>query len=178
MTERWLDITDVQAQGREFVFDDQELWAEGAGEFDMEFTTQTPLSATFTVTPQTDGALVRGRLTGMLSVPCDRCTTPTEVKIDQRFDLFEQVPKHGEEVLEPSLVRRRGHRLELDVNGLLWEEFVLALPVKPLCSENCKGLCPECGQDLNAGGCGCSEKQLDPRMAALRGLTIVKKDHS
>jgi len=102
----------------------------------------------------------------------------TEVKIDQRFDLFEQVPKHGEEVLEPSLVRRRGHRLELDVNGLLWEEFVLALPVKPLCTENCKGLCPECGQDLNAGGCGCSEKQLDPRMAALRGLTIVKKDHS
>jgi uncharacterized protein len=176
MAERWLDITDIPAEGREFVFDDQELWAEGLREFQMEYASTTPLSATFTVVPELRGALVRGRLTGAMSAPCDRCTREVRIDVDQSFDLFEDEPQPGEESLEPTLLRRRGRVLELDVGGLLWEEFVLALPVKPLCSEDCKGLCPSCGKDLNAGPCTCGKADLDPRLAALRGLTIVKKD--
>lgn len=175
MAERWLDITDIPAEGREFVFDDQELWAEGWREFKMDFTPVEPLSATFTVVPESRGALIRGRLAGAVSMPCDRCTSPVRVDIAQDFDLFEQEPLPEEEVLEPTLLRRRGHRLELDVTGMLWEEFVLAMPVKPLCSEECKGLCPSCGKDLNTGPCACGESELDPRLAALRGLTLAKK---
>jgi len=176
MAERWLDITDIPAEGREFVFDDQELWAEGLREFKLDFTTVEPLSATFTVIPQTNGALVRGRLTGAGSQPCDRCTVPVRVDIEQDFDLFEEEAQPGEESVEPTLLRRRGRILELDVTGMLWEEFLLALPVKPLCSDECKGLCPNCGQDLNAGPCKCGGAELDPRLAALRGLTSAKKD--
>jgi len=176
MAERWLDITDIPAEGREFVFDDQELWAEGMREFHMEYAPASPLTATFTVMPQERGAMVRGGLTGAVTAPCDRCTREVRVTVDQKFDLFEEEPLPGEDTLEPTLLRRRGHRRELDVGGLLWEEFVLALPVKPLCLEDCKGLCPDCGQDLNAGTCECGKAELDPRMAALRGLTIVKKD--
>ncbi|WP_243359681.1 YceD family protein [Fundidesulfovibrio terrae] len=176
MAERWLDITDIPAEGREFDFDDQELWVEGLREFNMDFAPASPLTATLKVTPEPRGALVRGRLTGAVSAPCDRCTREVRVDVDQSFDLFEEEPIPGEESLEPTLLRRRGRVLELDVGGLLWEEFVLALPVKPLCSEDCKGLCPSCGQDLNAGPCKCGGAELDPRMAALRGLTIVKKD--
>lgn len=178
MAERWLDITDIPAQGREFVIDDQEFWSEGWREFGLELTPGSPLSATFTVTPEARGALVRGRLSGSVTAPCDRCTVPVEFAIAQDIDRFEEEAQEGEESLEPTLLRRRGRVLELDAGGMLWEEFLLALPVKPLCSEECKGLCPDCGQDLNTGSCGCSGQELDPRMAALRGLTIVKKDHS
>jgi len=121
---------------------------------------------------------VRGSLTGAVSTPCDRCTAPVRVDVAQDFDLFEEEALPGEDSLEPTLLRRRGRILELDVTGMLWEEFLLALPVKPLCSDECKGLCPDCGQDLNAGPCKCGGAELDPRLAALRGLTIAKKDNS
>ena len=57
-------------------------------------------------------------------------------------------------------------------NQRLWEEFSLALPVKPLCRPDCRGLCPECGKNLNEGACGCSRDSGDPRLAALRQLKV------
>ncbi|WP_243438512.1 YceD family protein [Fundidesulfovibrio soli] len=176
MAEHWLDITDLPAEGREFSLDDKEFWAEKWAEFQMGFEALTPLSATFTVQPQPRGALVRGRLAGEVSAPCDRCLKDLSVRIDQPFDLFEQLESPDEESVEPGLLREHKGRLELDAGAMLWEEFVLALPTKPLCSEDCKGLCPDCGKDLNEGPCGCAKPKGDERMAALRGLTIAKKD--
>ena len=54
---------------------------------------------------------------------------------------------------------------------LLREQFVLAVPYAPLCSETCKGLCPQCGIDLNSHTCAC-QKPIDPRLAALKGLKL------
>lgn len=58
----------------------------------------------------------------------------------------------------------------LDLGELMHEQFVLALPMKPLCSETCKGLCPHCGTNLNKGSCDCKPVWTDPRLAALQGL--------
>ena len=63
---------------------------------------------------------------------------------------------------------------EINLAGLLWEEFVLALPVRPLCKPDCKGLCPDCGKNLNEGSCSCVRDEGDPRLAALRGLKVKK----
>ncbi|MFP5239280.1 MAG: YceD family protein [Acidobacteriota bacterium] len=176
MAEHWLDITDLPAEGREFSFEEKEFWADKWAEFQMGYVALTPMSATFTVQPQQRGALVRGRLTGEVSTPCDRCLKDVSVGIDQPFDVFEQLESSDEESVEPGLLREHKGRLELDAGAMLWEEFVLALPTKPLCSEDCKGLCPTCGKDLNEGPCGCAKSEGDERMAALRGLTIAKKD--
>ena len=62
----------------------------------------------------------------------------------------------------------------LDLAAVCWEEFVLALPVNPLCKTDCKGLCPQCGTNLNNGTCGCIPDEGDPRLAVLRGLTLHK----
>lgn len=67
-----------------------------------------------------------------------------------------------------------GHGPEINIAALLWEELVLALPVKVLCSKDCKGLCPECGENLNFNVCPCNKQGLDPRLAALRDLKIEK----
>jgi uncharacterized protein len=62
----------------------------------------------------------------------------------------------------------------LDLNAICWEEFVLALPVVPLCSEDCKGLCPACGANLNVENCFCRRDEGDPRFSVLRGVVLRK----
>lgn len=59
----------------------------------------------------------------------------------------------------------------VDLEPLLREQFVLSVPYAPLCREDCKGLCPQCGVDRNATTCAC-EKPIDPRLAALKGLKL------
>jgi uncharacterized protein len=179
MAELWLDITDIPAQGREFSFTDPTVWEGPFVEFGLPYRQdpQAPLAADMTVTPQKTGVFVRGRLTGKVLTPCDRCAEETTVVLDSAFEVFEDMPRPGELSLETSLLRRRGKVIELDAGGLLWEQFVLAMPIKPLCSEDCLGLCPGCGRNRTTGSCTCGEPDGDPRLSALRGLRITKPTH-
>jgi uncharacterized protein len=59
---------------------------------------------------------------------------------------------------------------EIDLSAAVYEQIVLAFPIKPLCHEECRGLCPQCGADLNEGICGCASPSSDPRWEALRRL--------
>ena len=72
----------------------------------------------------------------------------------------------GDEDLETSYYRDD----RIDLNELLREQFYLALPMKPLCREECRGLCAQCGTNLNTGSCDCAPAWEDPRLAALKGL--------
>ena len=65
-----------------------------------------------------------------------------------------------------------GRGVEINFAALLWEEFILALPEKVLCAANCKGLCRNCGQNLNNGVCSCKSDDLDPRLEKLRALKV------
>jgi uncharacterized protein len=58
----------------------------------------------------------------------------------------------------------------IDLNELLREQFYLALPMKPLCAEECRGLCSQCGSNLNLASCGCAPGWTDPRLAALKTI--------
>jgi uncharacterized protein len=171
----WLPLTNIPAEGRELAFDDQGLWTGPCEEFGMPCRITEPIRAGLFVLPQKRGVYLRGRLTGKVVLPCDRCTEDVAVDLDQAFELVDELPAEeagpGAEA-EHTWLRRTGEGLELDVAGLLWEQFVLALPLKPLCDELCKGLCPSCGVNLNAGPCTCAREGGDPRMAALRGLKI------
>lgn len=77
--------------------------------------------------------------------------------------------------VDEEVIRISPHGLEINVAHLAFEEFLLALPFKALCSEECKGLCPKCGHNLNTGPCACVRDEGDPRLAALRNLTLGKK---
>ena len=69
-----------------------------------------------------------------------------------------------EEDLETSYYRDD----QIDLNELLREQFYLALPMKPLCQDGCRGLCPQCGTNLNQGACDCAPEWKDPRLARAR----------
>jgi uncharacterized protein len=173
MSELWLDITDIPASGREFSFSDPQVWTGPIGEFGLAHRLEdavAPMEITFSVTPEGRGMLIRGRLVGAVVTPCDRCAEEARLSLDSTFELYEDLPLVDEISLEPALLRRRGKVLELDVASLAWEQFLLAMPVKPLCEENCPGLCPQCGQNLREGPCGCASDAGDPRLAVFKTL--------
>ena len=139
--------------------------------------------------PTEGGCLVRGELCGQVVLPCNRCAEDTVVDIRTDFEDFEELPGEDDvdavlnasggngaadaETTESRIVYERTMPM-LDLAAVCWEEFVLALPVNPLCKTDCKGLCPQCGTNLNNGTCGCIPDEGDPRLAVLRGLTLHK----
>jgi uncharacterized protein len=58
----------------------------------------------------------------------------------------------------------------IDVDEIVKEQVLLSVPIRSLCKSDCKGFCPTCGADRNAGECGCQPGEVDPRWAALKGL--------
>ncbi len=176
MTQIWIPTRDIPAEGQEVRIDTQSIWLEPIAEFSLPYRIVDALQATLHLTPQDGGCLVHGRLAGTVAMPCDRCAEDATVRIDQRFtELFsmqEDLQEPGQDpAIRPAL---DGQGLEIEVSALLWEEFSVALPLKPLCSDTCKGLCPMCGTDLNTGTCDCTHEELDPRLAVLQNLKLKK----
>jgi uncharacterized protein len=69
----------------------------------------------------------------------------------------------------------RGQGFEVNPAALAWEEFSLALPAKPLCKKDCRGLCPVCGANINLEPCSCADEAGDPRLRVLHGLKLQKE---
>lgn len=172
MPEYWIALNDIPADGRDFSFEDQTPWEQAWKAFGVPVEVLRPMRAEVFIQPQGDGAILRGSLEGAVRIPCDRCTTPYEVSFDVRFDSYEDLPTSVDESDGEIRVREENGNLELNIWAALWEQFVLALPVKPLCSEECRGLCPGCGKNLNSEKCECDSPEGDPRLALFRNLKI------
>ena len=105
-----------------------------------------------------------------LHLPCDRCLKDVVCPI-HITDEREPVTRPTEaETMEDGLDDAYIQGYELDVDEFIRSELFLHIPMKVLCKEDCKGLCPKCGADLNKGACGCLDGPLDPRMAAIQDI--------
>jgi uncharacterized metal-binding protein YceD (DUF177 family) len=118
---------------------------------------------------------VAGHLSGALELMCSRCLEPFRFAVATDFDLryvprTENAGEGEQEVEEDDLATAFYSDDQIDLGQLVMEQLHLALPMKALCRETCKGLCPQCGTNLNAGSCECSPTWEDPRLAALRHL--------
>ncbi len=141
----------------------------------------------------TTGILVRGTLKGSVVQACDLCAEDAPAQIAHSFEVFEALPSlpsfsgraarddEAHEDLEfffseheenHSHFVYEGAVAYLDLPALCWEEFLMALPSRPLCSAECKGLCVHCGANLNMETCACAQEAGDPRFAVLRSLKI------
>ena len=116
-----------------------------------------------------------GHVAATLELTCGRCLEPFALAVDPAFDL-QYVPRtqnvgEGElEIGEEDLTTAFYSDEQIDLGQLMSEQFHLALPMKPLCSEACRGLCPQCGANLNVASCACKPVWEDPRLAALKSL--------
>jgi uncharacterized protein len=140
------------------------------------FRVVAPVSLSFDVDRQEPGRYrVSGRLTGTLELNCGRCLEPFALPVASDFDLryvprTENIGEGEREVEEDDLATAFYDDDQIDLTHLIVEQFQLALPMKALCSDACRGLCPQCGTNWNTGSCDCNLKWEDPRFAALRNL--------
>ncbi|MFO7817747.1 MAG: YceD family protein [Thermodesulfobacteriota bacterium] len=168
---KWLVLSDIPAQGREFSFNTHADWAKMLQKYGMECEIKENFTLALQVLPQSDGYLLSGHLHGVLSMPCERCLQPAELCVDRDFRVFEEIPAVSETPSE-SLLREISGHFELNIAHLMWEQFNLYLPTKVLCSEECEGLCPVCGRNLNEKTCSCTREHVDPRMAVFKKIKI------
>lgn len=143
---------------------------------DPDYRVVAPVEVLLDVEKAGGGAFrVTGRAHAELELDCSRCVDPYELPVDVTFELryvpHEQNAGDDErEIAEDDLTTAYYREGSLDLIEMLREQFQLAIPMKPLCSDACRGLCPECGANLNRTECGHQPKWEDPRLAPLKGL--------
>jgi DUF177 domain-containing protein len=118
---------------------------------------------------------LRGDLATRLEVSCARCLEPVAHDVARNFELLyrpqgtdagpDERPVAGNEA---EIGYYQGDGLQLE--DVLREQVLLALPLRSLCSEQCRGLCPQCGKNLNLETCSCVQDQDDPRWTALKDI--------
>lgn len=157
--------------------------AYGPNELDLEdewVRLLAPPSVSGRIRPEGNRLKVEGQVAAKLQLECDRCVSLIEFPVSSRFAL-EYVTREDYEAIEPA-VELSEKDLELsvfdgqsiDIDELVREELLLAVPTHLLCRENCKGVCPICGVDRNATDCRCEIQNGDPRWAALKELVNGK----
>jgi len=132
---------------------------------DSSIRSDTPVGVDAVLEWVSDGLLITGVVTGGWQGPCRRCLGPVRGELGAQVqELFEARPRDGESY---PLQHDR-----IDLEPLAREALTLELPLAPLCSEDCRGLCATCGADLNLGDCGCPVITADLRWAALDALRV------
>lgn len=110
-----------------------------------------------------------GAVKTRIQMACARCNKPVELPlqltVSQRFARKDNPDAAWEEDDTEPITNDR-----VDLEDVIFHEIQLSIPMKVLCREDCKGLCPVCGQDLNVGCCHCETRETDPRWDALKDL--------
>ncbi len=168
-----LDLTHLRQPQQRF---DYTLAPSDAPQEGESYRVVAPVELGFDVHKDKAQFRLVGRVKTMLELTCGRCLEAFTLPVDNAFDVryhpqADVNTAAGEhEVEEDDLDDAYYSNDEIDLDELVREQFYLVLPMKPLCREDCKGLCPECGTNLNAGTCNCRHEWTDSRLAALKAL--------
>lgn len=110
---------------------------------------------------------------GRMHTECARCLKPIELDVD--FEINELLSRAEDGAREDEdIILFDGYEIELD--DIVTDNFLMNVSGKYLCSEDCAGLCPKCGHDLNEGDCGCDREYIDPRWQALADILNQQKN--
>ena len=136
---------------------------------DTDLTPRSPLEVRLEAQQAGPDVVVRGRVRGTFGQQCRRCLEPVEVEVDEELGrLYRAGDELEEEESEDVLPLPRD--AELDLTDAVRQQVVVAVPRYVYCRAGCKGLCPQCGTNLNESTCECTTDELDERWAPLRQL--------
>jgi uncharacterized protein len=159
------------------------LQPSALGQDDPDYRVAAPVELVMDVAKVgADAFEVTGRVTSRLELACSRCLEPFEIPVDASFELryvphSENAGEDEREIEEDDLTTAFYKDGVLDIGDLVREQVQLVLPMKPLCSDACRGLCPQCGTNLNRTECGCAPAWEDPRLAPLKSLLTRSKEN-
>ena len=147
-----------------------------------DFRIVAPVQLTARVTKDSEKVRLVGRLQTTLETDCGRCLDPFTIPVDAGLDMLflpeaeKAQSAAGEDEDDETEVREADAGVgfykndTIDLGEMMRDEFYLALPMKPLCRADCKGLCPVCGVNWNRETCECRAEWVDPRMEPLKKL--------
>ncbi|MBI2940528.1 MAG: DUF177 domain-containing protein [Chloroflexi bacterium] len=149
--------------------------AEAVPELDRDLTTAAPVTGRVKVTRTNRGVIVEARLETAIVQSCSRCTEPLIQPVQLRFTeeyVLTIDPVTGQRATIPHepWSFTIDERQTIDLGEAIRQYALLELPLQPLCAAGCRGLCPECGQNLNTGACSCTPTPVDQRLARLAEL--------
>ena len=139
-----------------------------------------PVEISLSIHKEGSEVFLHGLIRGVAEQQCSRCLKSFTMTIESPVDV---VYAPAEEVAREEAHQLRDEELEtgfyredsLDIDEIAREQLLLNIPMKPLCSPDCKGICPRCGIDLNLNTCNCSVSEIDPRLAVLKQLLKEKE---
>ncbi len=133
-----------------------------------EYSFCEPLDVRGSIVNAGGGALsLNADVSGVMTTQCARCMKDIEVPVE--FGISETLMRSDENVPEDEdIIVFEGNEIGLD--EIVENNFIMNIKPRYLCRKDCKGLCPKCGADLNEGGCGCENDEIDPRWAALADM--------
>lgn len=184
-----LDLSRIREAETPFakVFEPETLAVEGD-----PFRIAGPVELVMVVHKDADRYRLVGQVRGQLELACSRCLEPFALAFEPSFDL-RYLPQHlntggdgeadedadededagaavGGEVGDDDLTTSFYRDDQIDLVQMIREQMFLAMPMKPLHSDDCRGICPTCGANLNEAACDCRSEWIDPRLAPLRNL--------
>jgi uncharacterized protein len=151
---------------REQVPPDDPMW-EGA-----QLSLAAPLDVDLTARSVGDGVFLRGRLRTTVRLACRRCLTSVDREIDETVDLLFEPLGPDDDGAEGEVYPLPARGDELDLRDAVREQVLLRAPEFALCSEECRGLCAQCGTDLNTGQCECVPEPAASPWDALKKVTF------
>jgi len=164
-----VDLRLIKQDGSRFRFSelagDLELAMEG-------FEFPEPIDVDLLASKSGDEVIVQGRVNATVEMECSRCLESFEMEVDPKIQFVIQLldtsqPQYSEDDDFIILPRTTG---EYEISDRVREAILLELPLKPLCSEDCRGLCPMCGVNLNETDCECTPDKTDERWDSLKQL--------
>jgi uncharacterized protein len=144
-----------------------------AGEADVDFSLEeVKISCKIRKVDKT--VFLHGTVETTIHIPCSRCleTATLPVNVPFRYTLVPAATESREEIelTEEDLEYSFYEGETVDCDPLIYEQIVLQIPMKALCREDCRGLCPRCGANLNLSSCSCPDRDVDERLAVLKKL--------
>lgn len=142
--------------------------------YGQEYKLTTPLQVRVAAVRSGERIITSVSVEAEIETPCSRCLESARTKISSTlrwiFSITKEDKEQSDEWEYDEIVLLDSWEEHIPLGDYIWETLVTALPVAVLCHDDCRGLCPNCGANLNKGICDCQEEQGDPRFAILKNL--------
>ena len=170
-----IDLKTIDSEPKDHEFSLSKDWWISEGKSDPILALDRPLGVKLRIYKAGDSYVMEGLLSGGLNLACNRCLEHFHQDLKSKFRVTLKVPSEsieegelelGEDELEVDFMRGE----EIDLDEIIREQILLTLPIKSLCRENCSGLCPTCGINLNDNRCQCIVEKGHPEFLKLKML--------
>jgi uncharacterized protein len=172
-----INVVTIPEEGLDIVFSENGKWFDECFQnSDQSDFSLRKVDVQCRITKSSSTIFIKGNISVLLGVCCGRCLEDVNLPAEGNFD-YTLIPEKTETREDLEL---QADELEIsyysgdfiDLTPIICEQIVLQIPIKPLCSEECKGLCPHCGVNRNVASCNCHLEFVDPRLAVLKNIKI------